>query len=71
MNFIMFNWTTVQYIDTKIYSVMQQAPYMIPSFLLTMKDVFDKEKEKQNTGWLWHGVWRFADRASQSIYLSN
>ena len=51
MNLTMFIRTTVKYFDTKIYAIIQQASYMIRSFLLTMKEVLDKEKEKHNTNY--------------------
>ena len=49
MNLTMFIRTTVKYFDTKIYAIIQQASYMIRSFLFTIKEVLDKEKEKHNT----------------------
>jgi len=34
----------------KLHTIIQQAFYMFPPFTAVIREVFDKEKEKQNIG---------------------
>jgi len=50
---MMFIPTTAQQFNTKIYTIIQQVSYMFQPFSAIR--VLNKEKEKYDIGYLWHG----------------
>jgi len=46
----MFSPTTAQEFDAEIYRIIQHVSYMFPPISAIIREVFDKEKEKCNSG---------------------